>query len=834
MLADVESRSISPVFVGRGDELSTLTGALTRAAEGEPQTLLVGGEAGVGKTRLLEEFLTVARQEGAVTAVGGCLELGADGLPFAPFATALRSLHRQLGSALEEAAAGREADLARLLPDIHAPAGGYVPPGGRESHDQEGRARLFEVTARLLERLAADRTLVVVIEDLHWADRSTRELLGYLFRSLQSSRLIVLASYRTDDIHRRHPVRPFLAEQDRLRTVRRVELPRLSREEVRSQLAGIRGAEPERGLADEIFQRSEGNPFFVEELATSDYDSHGLSDSLRDLLLVRVEALPEPAQRIVRTAARDTTSEYALLAAVTGCGDDELIEGLRIAVGGNVLVPTDDGDGYRFRHALLREAIVDDLLPGERSRLSRRYAEALEADPSLVRAEQRATRLASYWYQAHDAAKALPAVLVAAGEARRRHAYAEQLKLLERAMELWDDVPEEQRDRLPDVGNTESYPPLASGMGASTRGCCPDRPGPHLHFVDLLAEAVVAARWDESRDRALTLAKKALKLIDERADPVRAAWFWMERSRLMTGLGRGDGWAEIARAQELVRGLPPSAVHADVLALAATWHSLHVSGTDTLPLAERAVELARLVGDEEVELYARVTLSSLRVAAGEPEEGIAELYAVRELLDRAPAPRALGRAHGNLVDALHKTGRSAEAVEAARVGIEVLLRHGLHDIASFAAGNMAEALLTLGEWDRAAAVLDEYRGRARSSRALASIALHDAALALDRGEYARVPELIAACRTHLGKNDMEPQYELPLAETEMRRAAAAGRFDEGRRALECALGLLPLLGQEPYVWQLLVSGAAMAADARGLPGTDGCEQRALVERLRLA
>ncbi|MET8676683.1 AAA family ATPase [Streptomyces sp. NPDC004647] len=815
MLGGVESRSISPVFVGRTEELTALSGVLARASAGEPQAVLVGGEAGGGKTRLLEEFLGTAQRAGAVTAVGGCLELGADGLPFAPVATALRALHRQLGGELEQAAAGREDELARLLPDIGSVA--------RETYDQEGRARLFELTAQLLERLAADRVLVVAIEDLHWADRSTRELLGYLFRSLQRSRLVLLATYRTDDIHRRHPLRPFLAEQDRLRTVRRLELPRLSREEVRCQLAGIQGAEPDRALADEIFDRSEGNPFFVEELATSDYEPGGLSDSLRDLLLVRVEALPEVAQRVVRMAARNTTVEYALLAAVSGLDDEELIEGLRAAVGGCVLVPTDDGDGYRFRHALLREAVVDDLLPGERSRLSRRYAEALEADPSLVRAEQRATRLASYWYSAHDATKALPAVLAAAGEARRRHAFAEQLKLLERAMELWDEVPAEQRAKLPGVGGTESYPPC---------GCYPDSSHRHLHFLDLLAEAAVAARWDDASERAYALVKKALKLIDENQDPTRAAWFWMQRSRLMTFMGRGDGWSEISRAQELVSGLPPSAVHADVLTHAAAWHSLHVSDEGSMPLAERAVELARLVGAQEVELNARVTLACLRAQAGEADRGISELYEVRELVEHLWAPRALGRVHGNLADALHRLGRTAEAVEAAEAGIEALGRHRMYDGATFVVGNLAEALAMLGEWERSAAVLDEWRDHGRTSRPLATMELRRIELALNRGQYGPVPGLIAAARGHLGKNDMEPQYELPLAQAEMRFATAHGRFDQAVSALNCALDLLPLLGQETYVWQLLVSGATVAAEGRGLPGMDDAEQRRLLSRLK--
>ncbi|MEV4439147.1 ATP-binding protein, partial [Streptomyces sp. NPDC049577] len=199
MLTDVQKTSVSPVFIGRADELGALTDALARAATGEPQMLLVGGEAGVGKTRLVEEFLATAAASGAVTAVGGCVEIGADGLPFAPVSTALRSLHAQLGDDLAHAAAGQEGELARLLPELGETT--------RESRDEDSRARLFELTARLLERLTADRTVVIAIEDLHWADRSTRELLGYLFRSLHTARLVIVTTYRSDDIHRRHPLR---------------------------------------------------------------------------------------------------------------------------------------------------------------------------------------------------------------------------------------------------------------------------------------------------------------------------------------------------------------------------------------------------------------------------------------------------------------------------------------------------------------------------------------------------------------------------------------------------------------------------------------------------
>ncbi|BFO15572.1 hypothetical protein SHKM778_19600 [Streptomyces sp. KM77-8] len=265
---------------------------------------------------------------------------------------------------------------------------------------------------------------------------------------------------------------PLLAELDRLRTVQRIELGRLNREEVARQVAGIIAREPEPGRVDDIFERSDGNAFFVEELAVAADEGcrTGLTDSLRDLLLVRVEGLPERAQRVARIVAEGgSTVEDRLLAAVAGLGEDDLIEALRAAVNASILAPAPDRDGYRFRHSLVREAVSDDLLPGERSRLNRRYAQALEADPALVPADERVTRLASYWYHAHDAAKALPAVLDASVEARRRHAYSEQLGLLERAMELWDAVPDAVRATL--RPSTTPRPTLPAAATPRRRRC---------------------------------------------------------------------------------------------------------------------------------------------------------------------------------------------------------------------------------------------------------------------------------------------------------------------------------------------------------------------------
>ncbi|WP_181798553.1 AAA family ATPase, partial [Streptomyces sp. WELS2] len=562
---------------------------------------------------------------------------------------------------------------------------------GAGRHDEQGMARLFELTARLLERVAAGHTVVLVLEDLHWADASTRHLLAYLLRTLRAGRLLVLASYRSDDIHRRHPLRPLLAELDRLRTVRRIELARFTREEAGRQIAGILAAEPDPAQVDEIYERSDGNAFFIEELAVAACQGNcaGLTDSLRDLLLVRVEALPESAQRVARIVAEGgSTVEYRLIAAVARLAEDDLIEALRAAVGANILTVTPAGDGYRFRHSLVREAVADDLLPGERSRLNRRYAEALEADPTLVPADARVMRLASYWYHAHDAAKALPAVLAAAVVARRRHAYTEQLGLLERAMELWDDAPAEVRAALRPVDYAEVYPPC---------GCDPATTP--LRYLDLMAEAAVAGRFGGERERALKITKRALRLLEEDPDPLRAAWFWVQRSRLVQAQARGDGWRELATAQELVRGLPPSEVHAEVLAVVANWSMQHRPGPEALAAAERAVEYARMVGARETELHALLTLGGLTVESGDPEAGLAQMRQVLVDTLAEGVHQVAGRAYVNLPSALRSVGRDREAVPLLREGIEFCRRYGLLDSGAWAWGNLSEALYALGRWD---------------------------------------------------------------------------------------------------------------------------------------
>jgi hypothetical protein len=236
---------------------------------------------------------------------GGCLDVGEGVVAYAPLVEALRSLGDAVDPAeLERVLGSARPELARLVPEL----------GGRDEAGVQAAAgagalvpgRLFELLLGVLHRLAARGPLLPVVEDLHWADQSTRDLLGFLVRNLRAG-VTLLLTYRSDELHRRHPLRPFLGELDRGGRTERLELGRLGRRELGELLAGILGEPAPAALAREILARSQGNPFFAEELLAAHAGGVGASaelpEALRDLLLARVEALPQATQRMLQVAA---------------------------------------------------------------------------------------------------------------------------------------------------------------------------------------------------------------------------------------------------------------------------------------------------------------------------------------------------------------------------------------------------------------------------------------------------------------------------------------------------------------------------------------------------
>src|SRR6266487_1535084 len=369
----------NPVFVGRSEELGRLLRVLARAEKGWPAVALVAGDAGVGKTRLLAELAGHAERQGARVLLGGCMEAGDLGLPYVPFVDAFRDLGARPGeSDLVGPLAAAVPGLGLLMPRTGNGRVAAVPPG-----DGFERVQLFDGVLSLLVGLSELAPMLLVIEDLHWADRSTRDLVSFLTRTLRTGRVALVASYRSDDLHRRHPLRPLLAELLRVPDLERIELHPFSRGELAQHLAALGGGDLPAETVDRILARSEGNPFFAEELLAAGATRRdvALPEALADVLRDRIEALPDLAQQVLKVAAvAGRRVSHDLLVAAAGLPEAEVEQGLREAIAAQVLVTDPVTESYRFRHALLQEVVYSDLLPGERTRLHATYARLLVGD----------------------------------------------------------------------------------------------------------------------------------------------------------------------------------------------------------------------------------------------------------------------------------------------------------------------------------------------------------------------------------------------------------------------------------------------------------------------
>ncbi|MDT7576243.1 MAG: hypothetical protein QOH17_2576, partial [Pseudonocardiales bacterium] len=291
----------SPRFIGRDTELASLDDALARAESGEGAVVLIAGESGIGKSRLIAEFTPRARARGAAVLVGECLQLTEGELPYAAIVAALRGLLR--GGAGDEMqvpeGSGRER-LEQLLHDLDSGGGNAA----ETTPAPVAQARLFERLLDTISALARRAPTVLIIEDLHWADRSTGDFISFLVRNTRRERLVLLASYRSEELHRRHPLGPVAIELQRSGRAVLVNLRPFARDELVEQLTSILAGPPEPALVELLLERSDGNPFFVEELvAAAGSSSAALPESLRDALLLRTDALTEEAQELLRVLA---------------------------------------------------------------------------------------------------------------------------------------------------------------------------------------------------------------------------------------------------------------------------------------------------------------------------------------------------------------------------------------------------------------------------------------------------------------------------------------------------------------------------------------------------
>ena len=803
LTAEMSGRAASPVLVGRDEQMAALDAAFDSVRQGGPTAVLLGGEAGVGKSRLVSEFGRAATAAGARVLTGGCLELGTDGLPFAPFTAVLRDLVHELGAdAVASMLPGRTTrGLARLLPELGEPDTSsdiFLDPG-------EARARLFEEVLSALDHLARHSPVVLVIEDAHWADRSSRDLLTFLIGNQRAiSGLLIIVTFRSDELHRTHPLRPMLAALDRITWVERIELPRLTRHDTAELAAGILGRQLAADLADALYRRSEGNPLFVETLLGCDGELNcELPESLRDLLLDGMRRLPEDTQEMLRVAsAGGETTGHGLLAAVTGLDDAALTSALRPAVTANVLRV--HADGYTFRHELIREAVHEDLMPGEHGRLHSRFAEAIDANPSLVPPGRAAIEMAHHWHAAHDSVWALIGAWRAAAQAGRAVAPAERLSLLARVLELWDQVPD-----------------AAERIGAD--------------HVRVLEEATCAAQEAGEFERGIALASSALKELDPSASPVRVAQLLENRGHFKMNLGRKEFRDDFSAALAIVPVDAPAARIPILLSAARCVPLVAVERS----YAEEALALARAAGDVANEANALLTLAMFRAGIGQhadvgsdPLELIAQ---ARAMAERTGAHDLLAKAAINESHLLEGAGRHELAVEAARRGFAGQETPYIARASrSLLALNQVEPLFALGRWDEALAVAEAVRDFQFGSLPLhrSMLAVFTGRIALARGDVEAAASAAGTAAELLRGSPQDDQRQFPLGVLEIGlRLAVAGPGAALEVASQVVDGYELAGGSPRYAWPLVAS-AALACVVAARDERLRADVAALADRLR--
>ena len=684
----VATRVSSPLFVGRQAELKELTQALDRAASGSASTVLIGGDAGIGKSRLVAEVAASASRTGFLVLEGGCVSLGdGGGLPFAPIVEALR----RLPAILADDAADRFGGLDALRSPATAELGRLVPELGSGSTNPTSldrpewiQARIFEGLLALLAALADRAPLVLILEDLHWADASTRDVVSFLARNARAECLLVVGTYRSDELHRRHPLRPWLSEMERVPSVKRLDLPRLGADELNALIAAIIDHAPTARLVQTLAQRSEGNPFFVEELLASGAETHAdrIPETLRDVLLSRVTALSEEAQRLLGVAAvagRRVPTE--LLAAVSGAPEAELEGPLREALASQIVVAERESgvDSYRFRHALLAEAVYDDLLPSERRRLHAAYASELDARPVPDGAEgaSHLAALAHHATAAHEPVRALRAWVAAARAAAAAYGFAEAMVAYEQAIDLWDAVPADDRPEGTDAAG--------------------------LHYEGSLV-AMVSGR----PDRAVDFARVAAASIDRARDPERWAAARERLARASWVAGAMDDSMAILEATAVeLEGSEPTPIRARVVAALAGAQMLRGDHSSAIATAQAALVLARLADSPVAEAHALNTKGVATVLTGGTEPGLRML---REAFGRTKAiPDAyddLGRSYANLSSCLLIAGLAEESLAVATEGVTWARTVGASGgYGRFIQGNAIGAAIGLGLWDQAETLL---------------------------------------------------------------------------------------------------------------------------------
>ncbi|WP_353354681.1 AAA family ATPase [Intrasporangium sp. DVR] len=547
-------------MVGRDSELARLAGAVGVVDSPDASrggVAIVSGDAGIGKSRLLMQLTSDASRAGWLTVTGHCVGQAGSALAYLPFVELIGLLDTMAPDVVTQVL-GSHPSLSRLLPRRDGDT-----PGSTDSAKEASPGLVAESVHALLTALGAKQPTLVVIEDVHWADHSSRDLLTLLLTRAFTTPVGLVASYRSDDLHRQHPLHETLAVWDRIPHVAHVSLAPLSDAAVDEIVEGIEGVPDDERTLREITRRAEGNPFFAEELAASAVAGHQVSGGLGRVLRARIERLDETAQSVVRAVSLKGGRfiGHELLARIMALPEPDLEAAIAQAVEHHVL-ETKWPPAYTFRHALLGETAAEALLPGERLRLHKRYAAVLAECPDLAPASELARHAAA----SGDLPAAVAASRAAAEAAMEVGGPQDALFHFEQALGwLEEDDPEGD-----DVTIRASEAATATGdilRAVRLLRDAIDNPGPRqrpevraellaryatlsrmldlpVEGLELTAQAVALLHPDETPRRVLVLIAHVQQLVDA-GDLVAAVRTGDEVMAMAERLGMGESLLEI-------------------------------------------------------------------------------------------------------------------------------------------------------------------------------------------------------------------------------------------------------------------------------------------------
>jgi DNA-binding CsgD family transcriptional regulator/tetratricopeptide (TPR) repeat protein len=767
-------------FVGRKTEIAFLEAALDDVVQDRPRTVLIVGEAGVGKTRLVDEFEANCRSSDMLVAHGACVAVGAGELPYSPWIEVMHAIEAEIGPGeLLDSATGEAAMLSALIPVLpEAPA--PAQPG------QIARAHLFSQFLDVLCRLAAKRPLIILLEDLHWADTSSIDLLLFLTRNTRHHPLMLVATYRTEDMDAEPHHRAAYTELIRSPGTGLLDLQRFDLAGTAALLRATSSTDLPEALVERVHRRSGGNAFLAQELLAAEQLNPGghLPDHLRDLLMMRVEALSDEGQQVVAVvAAAGRPTSGSLLEQASGLLGPALRKGLRDAVARQVLIRTQPSC-YVVRHSLTAEALYQDLLPGERADLHRAVATALAKTPARDDSPAGHAELAHHWFHGQQYDKALATALRAARAAVVVLAYAEARTQYERVLELWHLVSEPAQ-------------------------LC-DTPYPLLLLET--AETFGSAGMPE---RAVALIREAVQHVGDAPEVLNLraslyehlAWYLWRSNDHRGALDAAQ------RCVDLLADRPPSALQARAHEIHARILMLGGQYRHARDRCRIALDMATSAGARVEEGCMLVTLGTVNFMLGERDEGVALLRDGLALAEETGDTENILRGYTNLAYCLYQLNRLDEAVEVGLRGCARAKSLGVaNTLGIVVRTNTADILFDLGRWDDIDRLLGDLRQGDVSDEMWIYVQNSLADLRRVRGDLAVARTLLdPVLRLSADKSDQDfvGQLYTSLAELEIDSGnwrAARRAVDEGMMRLADGEGLYPAL-------RLCATGLRTAADA---------------------